>query len=333
MVVKILNPQDHFSGNDSARKRIAQTQDSILSGTDPWTRRFEELDWTKERYSWEKEDGELVRLFRSGTLEDPEDLRDFFKDTMIDVEYTEEEEFAELAIYPLGAVGTNKQQHKHLMEMQESWIESYTDAIEAAIELYAYLEDYPDRAEACFGEFYDDLIDPERQELIDATEEEEEELLQRFNEALDGVLEILSFESGSAYSPNELSRLEYDAFPAPLTIQFPGKILEVEGFEVENRHQVVYTGTSLWEAFRNLDGKWYSPDPVLPAMPWFFEKKGDEDFFDIDAFLDQPRWRTTVPSEQEVRHEVESALTPVEVYRVRWGVYGYARNEPEDNGS
>jgi hypothetical protein len=44
------------------------------------------------------------------------------------------------------------------------------------------------------------------------------------------VLEILAVPRGAAYSPDEVSHLVYDPFPARLSVKLPGAPMDLEGF-------------------------------------------------------------------------------------------------------
>ncbi|MFC2172788.1 hypothetical protein ACFLU6_09170, partial [Acidobacteriota bacterium] len=162
----------------------------------------------------------------------------------------------------------------------------------------------------------------ERKARLPVTTEEEDGLLEAMNQPMDELLSILEFPGDSAYSPDEISRLAFDPFPAPLIIEVPGEILELEGFEREDRHKVFYRGISLWEAYARVEGRWHEPDPVLPVMPYLYGEIDEDEPFDLDSFLSLPRYCTTPPSLQEVQQAVAELLSPQEVYRIRWKTKG-----------
>ena len=318
VAVKISNPKHAFQDNKRALTRIEQTQRSFLEGTDAWARRFQETDLSREWFSWEKEDGQLVRVAHSGSLKDPEALHGFFRDTSIDVGYSSGERFAELAVYPGRAARAGSQQRKMLEAQMDKWISSLADYIAAVAGLYSYLEKSPDRAEICLGNFYEDFLSKERKDTLGEPSEEEDALLEAVKKTTEGVSAILEYPEDSEFSPDELSKLEYDPFPAPLAIQVPQNILEVEGFKANGENRVFYSGISFWDAFGKLEGKWHTPDLILPIFPYITDEKKESEPFDLDAFLALPRRAGIAPSRQEVRDAIEAALSPQKVYRVRW---------------
>jgi hypothetical protein len=316
----ITNPKKHFEDNKHAQNRIRQTQRGFLEGLDPWTRRFGNVAWSSEWFSWEKEEGELIKAVHGGAVDDPAQLRDLFKDTLIDFNYSVGDDYAELVIYPYNASRATRQQQRRLAEHTDEWIEAIAVYIAAVVDLYRYLEEQPHRAEACFGEIYDDNIAPERAEMLEETTEEEDALLEAMNEPLETILSILEYEGGADYSLEEISRLVHDPFPAPLTIALSGEVLEVRGFEKTGAWDVAHSGISMWEAFERLEGKWHAPDVVLPLLPYLLGEISDDTPIDFDAILNRPRVAAYHPTPQEVRERVEEALKPEGEYLVRWRI-------------
>ena len=126
---------------------------------------------------------------------------------------------------------------------------------------------------------------------------------------------------GAAYSPDEVSHLVYDPFPARLTLKLPAAPQAVEGFLKADDGAFTVASPGLWEALRSLEGRWLSPDPVLVYVE--SARQGEEGTFDLDAFLAKPRRSAPahlLPSAHEVRAEIEARLKPAPLYRVAWPV-------------
>jgi len=125
---------------------------------------------------------------------------------------------------------------------------------------------------------------------------------------------------GEAYSPDELSHLAYDPFPARLTVHLPGPPLEApEGFTVTNGgRDLAAAGPSLWEALKSLEGRWLTPDPMLLYVERGGQAGGHP--LDLDTFVAQPRHSEPPPTTKEVQLALEERLRPASLYRVTFAV-------------
>ena len=182
------------------------------------------------------------------------------------------------------------------------------------------MEDHPDRARVCFGTLFGDLLPEEERKRLGEPTEDEASLLKALEDAMGLVWEVLVVREGAEYSPDEISHLVYDPFPARLTVSLPSQPLSVEGFEKETDGALAVPGLGLWEVFRSLEGRWLSPDPALLYAN--LQGKQDEPL-DLNAFLGQPRQAVAphlIPSAEEVQRIVEDRLTPAPLYRVSWKV-------------
>jgi hypothetical protein len=134
-------------------------------------------------------------------------------------------------------------------------------------------------------------------------------------------VEVLAVPEGADHSPDEVSHLVYDPFPARLSLKLPAAPLSMEGLLTAEDGALTVPSPGLWEALRSLEGRWLAPDPVL----FYVESAQREEVgsFDLAAFLAKPRRSAPahlLPSAQEVRTEVVSRLKPAPLYRVAWRV-------------
>jgi hypothetical protein len=144
----------------------------------------------------------------------------------------------------------------------------------------------------------------------------ESALTTRVNDAISAVVAVLDPAPGEPYTIDEISRLVYDPFPAPMRVSVSGEIVEREGFPGELGSELRIPVFSIWSAFERLGGRWFSPDPALAIWRNDIAKTGKE--VDLDAFLAIPRRTAPAPMETEVRGAIENELRPAPVYRVRW---------------
>lgn len=317
--IEITDPQD---SNPALARRLAATRQAALDGTDGWGPRFASLEPGGERFSWEKRLGEVHRATRSAVVLEPESLARFFSDTSLAVTYTvrAEDKTAELTIAPGASGRATRSQRKEMERKLGDWSAEVADYLAATSALYAYLDEHPDRARPCFESLFKDLLPGGEPEGAAELPAEEQRLVGRLSEAMETVLAVLLVPQGEDHSPDEISRLVYDPFPARLIVTLPGPPLEVEGFERGAGGELTVRGFGLWEALRSLEGRWVSPDPVLI----YVENRGEEGSFDLDTFLQQPRRAEPSPTAKEVRQAIEGQLSPEPFYRLAWKV------EPDD---
>lgn len=313
--VEITDPQD---SNPALARRLAATRQAVLDGTDSWGSRFASLEPGAERFSWEKRLGEVHKATHSAVATEPESLARFFSDTSLAVSYAvlPENGTAELTIASGPSARATRAQRKEMERTLDDWSEDVKEHLEATRALYDYLDGHPDRAEGSFSALFSDLLpegDPEAEAGLSA---EERRLVERLSEAMGEVLDVLLIPAGADHSPDEISRLVYDPFPARLTVSLPGPPLEAEGFEKgEGDREFTVPGVGLWDALQSLEGRWASPDPVL-----VYVKNRGEDGFDLASFVAQPRRAEPAPTAQEVRQALAAQLSPEPFYRLTWRV-------------
>ena len=133
--------------------------------------------------------------------------------------------------------------------------------------------------------------------------------------AIENVADILMVPEDRAFSPNELSRLVFDPFPARLTIAVDGHLVSSDGFDgrdgILERQRV-----DLWTALEALEGRWVWPDLVTAMVAPAPEDQQPE--IDPVSFASLPRRYATPPGTTDVADALREALVPREVLIVRW---------------
>jgi hypothetical protein len=318
--VEISADQD---SNPALARRLAETRRAILDGSDAWEARFAAARPAAERFWWEKRLGDLQAASRSAIIAEPAGLEALFGDTSVGVTYRIDGDrgLAELTLVPGVATRATRRQREEMRKTLETWSAAVAEYLEAGGDLYAHLERRPERARTCIGLLFADLVDERELERLEEPDEEEVAIIERLDEAMRQVADVLLVPERAEYSPDEVSHLVYDPFPAKLTVKLPGPALETEGFQLGKDGILAVRGLGLWEALRSLEGRWLAPDPVL----FYVEtaRQGKQAKIDLDAFVQRPRQAvppTRSPSAEEVRAAVEEELRPAPFYRVIWQV-------------
>lgn len=352
--------QDRPYSNDSLARRLEQVERSLLSGQDPWSGRFEALRPERESFRWEKERGRLARAERRALGTEPGRLEDFFGDTAVLARYETGElpagdrrldgtgldaavseagptdlAWASFALYPGPGNRADRQQTRRVNEVLEGWGDLASRYLHAAEDLYRYLERHPERAEACLLALYGDLLEDPVEPEISAREAE---LVEAVAEGVTELSGVLDPDEDEGYSLDELSRLVYDPFPARITVEVPGEMLEVEGFDIpadqegiigEGSRVLKVPGLSLWSSWLALEGVWVFPDPAASFYYLALQDDPDAAFPDL---LAAERRAEPAPSPAEVQDAVEDLLRPEPAYRVVWverrGAAEAAEDEP-----
>lgn len=319
-----LDPLAQGEKNPALDRRLSDLRRDLLAGLDPWAQRFETVEPAAERFSWEKHLGLLSGARRSAVLDEPGQLRRVFADTALAVTYeVREDGTAELTIVPGAPSQATRKQRKDLERILDTWSADVAEYLAATADLYDWLEDNPTRAEACMQALFGDVLAEEdagpKGETEQKLSDEEQKRVDRVQEAMTKVLDVLLIPKGQDRSIDELSHLVYDPFPAPLSIQLPGEPLEVEGFEASGSEDRVWSVDTpgLWTALRSLEERWVAPDPVMV----YVEHKGaNAEGLDLSALLDTPRKVVRpLPNNLEIRRAIEERLKPAaSVYRAAW---------------
>jgi hypothetical protein len=184
---------------------------------------------------------------------------------------------------------------------------------EAVVDLYAHLDEQPDRAVPCFAHIFDKHKDLGETGPLEPVEEQ---LVVRVKDAMGGVAAFaFMVDSGEAFSLNELTRLVYDPFPARLTIAVNGDVLGSEGFET-GADFFERPPVDAWNALKSLEGRWISPDLVTAAAaPVSDDRQPDPD---ILVLASTPRRYFPPPDAAEVESSIVAGLVPEEMLRLIW---------------
>ena len=312
---------DEDAKNPALARRLAERRRELLEGSDAWAPRFAAARPAAERFGWEKRLGTLAVATRSAVIAEPEGLEALFGDTSVAAAYRIDAErgVAELTLTPGPAARATRSQREELKRTLGTWSAALAAYLQAGSDLYAHLERRPDRARTCFGRLFAEVLDEQELKRLDEPTDEEKALIERLNEAMRHVTDVLVVPERAEYSPDEVSHLVYDPFPARLTVKLPGPALEMEGFQPGQGGALQVAGLGLWEALRSLEGRWLSPDPVLFYVASV--RQGKDVKIDLDSFVQKPRRRVPeVPASNEVRAAIEQRLKPSPLYRVSWQV-------------
>ncbi len=325
VTVKLANPEQ-FRESEAARERIEDARREIREERDPWTRRLQSLEPVAERTTWDREKGDLVLSDHRVVLEDAQILRRFFSDTLLRASLTIREKETEFTLVPGPGSRATRQQEEAFRHELETWASAAARYLQTGGELYRYLEANPDRAEACFASLFEAALSDEAKEGRPKPTSEDRKALDPLQDAMGEVLDLFSVPPDSAFSPDELSRLVYDPFPASLTLRVPGTVLEVEGFQDQGSGHLRVPPLSIWEAFARIQGRWLSPSPVVIYYQHLHEGKTPLDLAD---FLGRPRSAAPAPSPSELVRTLEEGMKPALVYRVRWSTGNLPQPERE----
>jgi len=307
--IRLRDPSD-YDNAPRVQQRLESEARDLTSGNDAWSDRLRRVEPGRQRDVVDHDRGRLSRVERHALLDGPEDLREFFRDTGVGVAYAEGEGWGELTLTP-GRPSRLTSAQRQRLETELAGFAAGVAAYAAATKrLYDHLSIHPDRARACLGAI---VADKGAEEPLT---DEESVLVDGVNDAIGVVTAVLGPAPGEPYTLDEISRLAYDPFPAPMRVRVPGTIVEREGFPGELTSELKIPVYSIWSAFERLEGRWFSPDPALALWRHDAVKSGAP--FDLEAFLAIPRRAVSAPFESEVRSAIDGQLRPEPVYRVRW---------------
>ncbi|HKH50164.1 MAG TPA: hypothetical protein VKM72_36390 [Thermoanaerobaculia bacterium] len=306
--------------NPALTRRLAQVRQELEEGTDPWGRRFASLEPVAERFAWEKQLGALRRGTRAAIATEPAGLHAFFGDTSLNVSYEIRDGVAELAIAPGSPARASRSQRDEVERTLDAWSGHVAAYLKEAGDLWTYLDERPDRAHSCLGTLFEDLLADEVREKLEPLTEDELERIDLLRQAMEQVMAVLLVSEGADHSPDELSHLVYDPFPARLTVRLPGRPLEApEGFAIDpDGKTLVATGPGLWQALQSLEGRWLAPDPALLYVQR--DGRDQKEPLDLDTLVALARRSEPAPYADEVREALEDRLHPEPLYRVTFAV-------------
>ena len=150
------------------------------------------------------------------------------------------------------------------------------------------------------------------------------ELIERLLEAGEPLLEIFEVPDDDAFTLQELSRRVFDPFPGVITAVPDGPVVEAVGF-AEAGDGWTIPSLDLWRAFRTLDGRFVSPDPLLFLLDTDGDDFGCDEQDDackdrerVFAFLERGAFDARPGSSIAIRRALETELQPLDVYRLTW---------------
>lgn len=150
------------------------------------------------------------------------------------------------------------------------------------------------------------------------------ELVERLLEAGEPLLEIFEVPDDDAFTLRELSRRVFDPFPAVITVLPDGPVTEAVGF-AESGDGWTIPSLDLWRAFRSLEGRFVSPDPLLFLLDTDGNDFGCDEQDDackdrerVFAFLERGAFDARPGSSLVIRRALETELQPLDVYRLTW---------------
>jgi len=307
--VSLRDPSD-YDNAPRVQQRLESEARELVSGADAWSDRLRRVAPSRQRDVVDRDRGRLSRLQRRALLAGPADLREFFRDTGVGVAYAEGDGWAELTLTPGRPSRATSAQRQRLETELDAFAAGLANYAAATKRLYDYLSVNPERARACLGAIVADKAEGE------SLTNDEAVLVNGVDDAVGTITAVLGPVPGEPFTLDEISRLVYDPFPAPMLVAVPGTIEEREGFPGELASKLTIPVFSIWSAFQRLEGRWFSPDPALAMWRHDTDKSGDP--FDLDTFLALPRRAEAAPLESEVRGAIENQLKPETVYRVRW---------------
>lgn len=302
--------------------RIDAERDAILHGEDLWSRAVRAMAPAKGRIAYDYEKGALVVYHRQGISGDPRSIEKLFAVADMTASLERENRTLTLEITPDGASRATMRQRREVAEALESFSGSAADYLDKLAALYRYLETAPDRAGPVLAALLD--YDPPGLKAAAEPGARERRLVDEVKKASESLMEILTVKEDEAFTVDEMSRLVYDPFPAPVVIEVTGDVIEREGFDGAGSGPFESPRVSLWDALESLEGRWITPLPAVAEVE-ALRKADDSETPDDEAqarlyesLVAAPRHAGDVPDAGEVRAALEEALRTPDVYRLKW---------------
>jgi len=311
-VVQEVTASGSTGDNPVLDDRLEESRETIDHSLDPWSQRFALVETLAEHISVERVKGELRRSVHSAVLPSFDEVLRMIEADGLTGSLTVVDGTSQLELFPTGGSRASYTQRQDADRSLGEWSAMLAVYFETVADLYAYLDEQPDRAVPCFAHIFD-----KHEELGNTgpLEPVEEELVVRVKDAMEEVAFALMVPNDQAFSLNELTRLVYDPFPARLTIAANGTILGSEGLKAGDDF-FERPPVDAWNALRSLEGRWISPDLVTAAAaPVPDDRQPDPD---ILALASMPRRYLPPPDAAEVESSIVSGLVPEEMLRLVW---------------
>jgi hypothetical protein len=298
-------------------RRLAETRRAYEQGIDPWSRRFAALTPVRERFTWEREEGDLVRAVRTVVLTDENDLPRLFGELDAAASLVVRDGRGELDVTP-GPAGARvgAEQRRRLARELEAWsveVAAYEAALSA---LYRYLDAHPGETRASLAAMLHEALPEEVADAAGDPSEEAMALVEVVRTARRRVLRVLDVDEGEAATLNELAREVYDPFPARITVVLPARPEESEGFVAEPDGTLAIPRMDFLAALGRLQDRWVRPDPLQDYVRAL--RNPPTRGLDLAVLTAAARRVEPVPDGATVRDALAEALVPPPRYLARW---------------
>ncbi len=313
-VVQEVASSKRGTDNPELSDRLEEARETLEQDLDPWSQRFENLEPVAEHRSIDKVEGELRRSIRSAVFASFNDVVALLEADGLTGNLMTSGRVAELDLFPTGGSRATYFQRQAAEQLLREWSVHLADYFAATANLYAYLDQRPERAAPCLAHIFD------KEEGLGATgplDPAEEELTVRVKETMEEVAMALLVEDDEAFSLNELARLVYDPFPARLTVSVDLEVSEVVGF-ITDSGSFERPAVDVWNALKKLEGRWISPDLVTAAAAPVPEDQQPDP--DVLFLASQPRRHSKPPTSGEVESAILTELVPEELLMLRWHI-------------
>jgi len=313
VVTTRLQGEADYPKNRQARERLVEAREAARCGEDPFTRQLERLAPSSLRRSLGWRDGALRESVRSAAFPDARAVERLFEGAPLAVVLTRSAGETQLEIYPGRGGRANLSERAEVARALERFSEAAARYERALADLWDFLDRHPARERFVVAAILDLKVeDPAPEEASEL----EKTLGEAAVEAMAATGQVLLLEEGRGESLDELSRKVYDPFPAPVTVEVKGTVLESTGFVPEEQGRLRIPSVSLTGALGQLSNRWVTPDPLSELVR--HADRPEDAPPDLDAFLAPGRRVVARPDAREVLEALEAALAPAPVYRLRW---------------
>jgi hypothetical protein len=304
-------PPSRSRGNAAVTSRMEEHRRDLEQGLTDASRWFGHLRSAADRFEIERHEGAVRRARWSAVVTDVRALENLLAEMGLTTTVSGGDGGTEVYLAPDATSPATRAERKLMDVWIEEWSVEVAEYLAATHQLYAYLDAAPERALACFGNLFGDDEDAARWPLDD----HEAVLLRRVADSVDDVLAVLMEFDDQPYSPNELSRLVYDRFPHRLTVSAEQE-LDGDGGWIGIDGGLERPPVSLWQALKDLEGRWVRPDlataMVIPGP------EEAQPTLDPAAFAARPRWSSPPPARFEVADVLRANLQRSDPLTVRW---------------
>jgi len=318
--------------NPRVAARLDAMREDILHDQDLWARAVRAMAPETERICHDFEEGVLVSSTRQALATDPQSVKKLFAPTPVSAFVQQEERTITLELVPSGANQATYRQKRKIEEITGTFATSVALYLETLADLYARLDLHPGEERAAMAS----LLEVSDEDADAEIPDEGRRLVELVDEAAKSLVEVLNVSEDEAFTFDELSRLVYDPFPAPVTIEVAGDVLESEGFLLDGDGRFATRRHALWDALSMLSERWVTPLPVVALVAAIRAAPSGEDVDEeslLESVLATPRRVSYVPDEIEVRAEIVQQLRPPKYYRLQWSLPdGENRSEPAPHG-